>query len=77
MVEEQVRSGLLGGSDVSGDRCDDELLVAFDHLRLFPPSSEFRDTFCAKGEDVVVDDAARVVVRLTVSISSIPPIGLP
>ena len=77
MVEEHVRSGLPGGSDVSGDRCDDELFVAFDHLRFFPSSSEFRDTFCTKGEDVVVDDAGRVVVRLTVSISSIPPIGLP
>ena len=77
MVEEQVRSGLLGGSDVSGDRCDDELFVTFDRLTFFPSSSEFRDTICAKGEDVVVDDAGRVVVRLTVSISPIPPMGLP
>ena len=77
MVEEQVRSGLLGGSDVSGDRCDDKLFVTFDHLIFFPSSSEFRDTFCAKGEDDVVDDAGRVVVKLTVSISSIPPMGLP
>ena len=77
MVEEHVRSGLLGGSDVSGDRCDDELFVAFEHLRFFPFSSEFRDTFCAKGYDVVVDDAGRVVVRLTASISCIPPTGLP